>query len=167
MQVPEGRPTSENTEANLKKLVSLFALILSSQFLVAADTHYTLLIMGNKAGYETATTGPNGELQLYYEFNDRGRGPKITEKIVLDKDGIPTLIENSGNDYMKAPVVEKFSLVNGTASWKNRAEEGQKAASGKAFYISISGVPEEGALLAKALLAAGGKLALLPSGEAS
>src|SRR5689334_21424237 len=113
----------------------LSVLILSSHFLVAADSRYTMQIMGNKGGYETATTGPNGELQLYYEFNDRGRGPKITEKIILDKDGIPTSIENSGNDYMKAPVIEKFSFANGTATWKNRAEEGQKAAPGKAFYI--------------------------------
>jgi len=150
----------------MKKLLPLFLLLLA-QAAAAADTHYTLLIMGNKAGYETSTAGPNGEVQLYYEFNDRGRGPKITEKLVFDKDGIPTRIENSGNDYMKAPVVEKFSLVNGTASWKNRAEEGQKPVAGKAFYISLSGVPEEGALLAKALLAAGGKLTLLPAGEAT
>jgi cytosine/adenosine deaminase-related metal-dependent hydrolase len=150
----------------MKKLFLLsIALFLSHS--ATADTRYTLLVMGNKAGYETSTTGPNGELQLYYEFNDRGRGPKITEKIVLGQRGIPTLIENSGNDYMKAPVVEKFSVANGTASWKNRAEEGQKAAAGKAFYISLSGVPEESALLAKALLASGGKLPLLPAGEAS
>src|SRR5438270_1899736 len=102
----------------MKKLFLLSTVLLFSHF-AAANTRYTLLIMGNKAGYETSAKGPNGELQLYYEFNDRGRGPRITEKIVLDKEGIPTLIENSGNDYMKAPVVEKFSLANGNASWKN------------------------------------------------
>jgi hypothetical protein len=169
VQVPEGTADlrSMKPEAHMKKFSLLFVLILSVQVLVAADTRYTLLIMGNKAGYETSTRSANGDLQLYYEFNDRGRGPKITEKIVLDKNGVPTSIENSGIDYLKAPVEEKFSLSSGHATWKNRAEEGQKAISGKAFYISISGVPEEGALLAKALLAGGGKLPLLPAGEAS
>ncbi|HZQ70739.1 MAG TPA: amidohydrolase family protein [Terriglobales bacterium] len=151
----------------MKKLFLLSIALILAHSAMAADSRYTMLIMGNKAGYETSARTANGELQLYYEFNDRGRGPKITEKIVLDKDGIPTRIENSGNDYMKAPVVETFSLANGAASWKNRAEEGQKNVSGKAFYVSVSGTPEEGALLARALLANGGKLALLPTGEAS
>ncbi|HVO82756.1 MAG TPA: hypothetical protein VMT28_18665 [Terriglobales bacterium] len=133
-----------------------------------ATTRYSLLIAGNKAGFETSSQNPDGSLQLYFEFNDRGRGPKVTEHIVLDKAGIPTQVENTGNDYLKAPVDEHFSVPGGVASWKNRAEQGQKKVSGKAFYVSICGVPEEGALLARALLAApGGRLPLLPEGEAS
>ncbi len=151
----------------MKKSLFLLAIVFTANVIFASDSRYTFLMMGNKAGYETSSRGPNGEQQFYYEFNDRGRGPKITEKITLDKDGLPISIETSGNDYMKAPVTETFSMANGTASWKNRAEQGQKAVSGKAFYVSLSGAPEEGALLAKALLAAGGKLALLPAGEAS
>ncbi len=131
------------------------------------EIRYSIVLMGNKAGFETSRQNADGSFELYYEFNDRGRGPKIDERISLDKDGLPTEIESSGNDYMKDPVEERFSVQHGHATWKNRAEQGKKVVSGKAFYVSLSGVPGETAFLAKALLASGGRLPLLPAGEAS
>jgi imidazolonepropionase-like amidohydrolase len=134
----------------------------------ATSTRYTFILSGNKAGYESSTRNPDGSLQIHFEFNDRGRGPNVNEKIRAGKDGIPTEIEITGVDYLKAPVDERFSLKQGVASWKNRSEEGQKNTKGKAFYASISGATEETGLLAQALLAAPGhKLPLLPEGEAS
>ena len=156
----------------LKKSVSLFYLL----FLAIAHAqvtpvenrpaNYTIFLAGNK-GFQTSARNADGSLQFYFEFNDRGRGPRITERVVLDSRGIPTQIENSGNDYDKSPVDEHFMLKDGKATWKNRAEKGEKAASANDFYVSISGTPEESALLARALLAAGGRLPLLPAGEAS
>ena len=128
---------------------------------------YTVIIAGNKSGFATSTPNPDGSLQSYFEYNDRGRGPKVTEHVVLDPSGIPTQIDNTGNDYDKAPVEEHFTLKNGSATWKNRAEQGQKQAPANAFYVSLSGTPEESGLIAHALLAAGGRLPLLPAGEAS
>ncbi len=134
----------------------------------ANAARYTILMAGNKAGFETSGQDPDGRWQFYYEFNDRGRGPATTERITLDKAGIPISVENTGIDYYKAPVDEHFTLQNGTATWKNRAEDGQKQTATPAFYVSISAAPEEVGLLAKALLAAPGqKLSLLPAGEAS
>src|SRR6476646_10558742 len=134
----------------------------------AKATRYSFILVGNKAGYESSTRNPDGSLQIHFEFNDRGRGPNVNEKIRIGKDGIPTEIEITGVDYVKAPVEERYSLKQGVASWKNRSEEGQKKISGKAFYTSISGASEEVALLAQALLAAPQhRLALLPAGEAS
>ena len=150
-------------------LFLLLAPLCAAQATSSASTvtRYTLMLAGNKAGYETATRNPDGSLDLYYEFNDRGRGPNIIEHLVLDKSGLPAGIHNTGNDYLKAPVEENFSVKNGVASWKNRAEQGESKLTGKAFYISISGAPEESAVLARALIGNGGRLALLPSGEAS
>lgn len=129
---------------------------------------YTYILVGNKAGFESSTHNADGSWQIHYEFNDRGRGPSINEKIVTGKDGIPLSLDNSGIDYYKVPVEEHFSFKQGAANWKNRAEEGQKSVAGKAFYVSIAGSSQEGALLAQALLAASGhKLTLLPEGEAS
>ncbi|HSK43274.1 MAG TPA: amidohydrolase family protein [Candidatus Binatia bacterium] len=134
----------------------------------ATTTRYTFILSGNKAGYESSTRNPDGSLQIHFEFNDRGRGPNVNEKIRVGKDGIPVEVEITGVDYLKAPVDERFSLKQGVASWKNRSEEGQKNTNGKAFYASISGASEETGLLAQALLAAPGhKLPLLPAGEAS
>ena len=133
-----------------------------------AALRYSFLMAGNKAGFESATHNPDGSWQVHYEFNDRGRGPKIDESIVVGNDSIPTSLQNTGVDYLKSPVDEHFSLVQGRASWRNRAEQGERALSGRAFYVSIAGSTQETALLAKALLAAPGhKLALLPEGEAS
>jgi imidazolonepropionase-like amidohydrolase len=134
----------------------------------AGAVRYTFILAGNKAGYESSTRNADGSLQVHFEFNDRGRGPSIDERIVIGKDGIPTELKSSGVDYLKAPVEEQFSLKQGAASWKNRSEEGRKEVNGKAFYVSISGTSEESALLAKALLASPGhKLPLLPEGQAS
>lgn len=131
-------------------------------------TRYTLVLSGNKSGFESSTRNRDGSLQIHFEFNDRGRGPSINEKIVTTKDDIPLEIENSGVDYLKSPVAEHFSLKQGNASWKNRSEEGQKHISGNAFYVSVSGASQESGILARALLAAPShKLPLLPEGEAS
>jgi hypothetical protein len=149
-----------------KKLVVLFCVMAvsagkgqtNSHAAASAPTRYTIFLAGNKAGFETSSRNPDGSLEFYYEYNDRGRGPKITEHIVLDGQGIPAHLENTGIDYEKAPVDEHFSLTNGSVAWKNRAEQGRQRISAKAFYVSISGAPEEGALLARALLSAGGGL---------
>ena len=75
--------------------------------LAGAVTRYTVILVGNKAGFETSTRKPDGSLALYYEFNDRGRGPKVTEQVVLDNNRIPIRVKNTGNDYLKAPVEEQ------------------------------------------------------------
>jgi hypothetical protein len=51
-----------------------------------------------KAGFETSGRNPDGSLEFYYEFNDRGRGPKVTEDIVPDGQGIPAQLENRSWD---------------------------------------------------------------------
>lgn len=134
----------------------------------SADTkRYAVLMMGQPAGAETSTVTQSGERRITFEYNDRGRGPKLTSRIALAPDGTPTLIETNGNDYYKGAVTERFSLDGGRAVWKNKAEEGERALAGRAFYVSMDGSPEENALLARALLAApGGRLPLLPEGEA-
>jgi imidazolonepropionase-like amidohydrolase len=161
----------DSSEEFMKKLaVVVFCLLTNAAFSQTAAekaTRYTILLAGNKAGYETSSQNSDGSLKLYYEFNDRGRGPKITESITLDKDGFPLNIDTSGVDYLKAPTQERFTLKDGVASWKNRSEQATRNNVSRAFYVSLSGVPEEGALLARAALAAGGKITLLPAGEAS
>jgi hypothetical protein len=115
-----------------KKLVVLFCLLVvsaangqtNSGSAASTAIRYTVFLAGNKAGFETSSRDPDDSLQFYYEFNDRGRGPKITEHIVLDGQGIPTHLENTGIDYEKAPVDEQFSSTNGSVAWKNRAEQG-------------------------------------------
>src|SRR4029077_6131789 len=54
------------------------------------------------------------------------------------------------------------------ATWRNRAEQGEKPLSGEAFYVPVNGPPEMLGVLARALLKAPQhRLALLPAGEAA
>src|SRR5262249_47497995 len=158
----------------MRKLTLLVGVLILNLFSLVASisgqqpTRYSVLMMGKPAGIQTTTIKPEGVREFSFEFNDRGRGPKLTSIIKLNAHGIPISVANSGNDYLKAPVAENFSLADGLAHWKNNAEAGEKKLAAEAFYNSMNGVPEEEALLAAALLKSASKrLALLPEGEAS
>jgi imidazolonepropionase-like amidohydrolase len=132
----------------------------------ATADRYSVLLMGNLAGQQAVWTASDGALHMFFQFNDRGRGPKTTTILKLGSDGIPVSETVAGNDYLKSPVDENYSLEAGTAHWKNDDEKGEKKISAPAFYSSLNGGPSEIALLIRAALQNGGKIALLPEGEA-
>jgi imidazolonepropionase-like amidohydrolase len=133
-----------------------------------AQRRYTVLIMGNPAGVQTTRVGPDGEHEFTFEYNDRGRGPKLHATIRLNERGLPVSLTASGNDYLKAEVQEEFTWSDSVARWQNNGERGERKLASPAFYLSLSGIPEELGLLAAALLEAEDqRLALLPEGEAS
>jgi imidazolonepropionase-like amidohydrolase len=125
---------------------------------------YTVLMSTNAAGSQVVTTRGN-EVVVDFEYNDRGRGPKTHSVIRLDDRGIPESMVTTGNDYLKTPIEERLTTTGSTVAWKNSSEAGQAATPG--FYASMYGPPEETAILARALLNAGGRLPLHPGGEAS
>lgn len=127
---------------------------------------YSVLIMGSLAGQQATWTTPDGKVHAFFQFNDRGRGPKTTSLITLDSKGIPIAESISGNDYLKSAVHEVFSIDGQTARWTNTAEHGQKKVAAPAVYIAMNGAPSEIALLVHAALVNGGSIALLPAGEA-
>ena len=87
---------------------------------------YSMLLMGNLAGQQAVWTASDGTLHMFFQFNDRGRGPKTTSIFKLDANGIPIAETITGNDYLKSPVDESFTNAGGTARWKNNAEQGEK-----------------------------------------
>ncbi len=128
---------------------------------------FSAFLGGNRAGFHTACRMPDGSHEYIFAFNDRGRGPSIRSRIVLDERGIPTSLTVDGHDYLKNPIAERFSLTDGKAAWKNKVEEGERRLEAPAFYLSQSGTPAELPLLARAMIVAPGQsLALLPQGEA-
>jgi imidazolonepropionase-like amidohydrolase len=131
----------------------------------ATAEHFSVLIMNNAAGQQAVWTAADGSLHIFFQFNDRGRGPKTTSILKLDPTGIPVEETVKGNDYLKSTVDETFSIASGKASWKNTAEQGTKQVSGPGFYSALNGAPAELGLLASAALHNGGKIALLPEGE--
>ena len=124
-----------------------------------------ILIQGNPSGSQTVQGAPATAAE--YSYNDRGRGDHIIAQWKLDAHGVLTDYRAHGNDYMKAPVEEAFGVAAGKAGWKNRAEHGETAFDGSAFYIPLSAPPEISGVLARALLQAPQqRLKLLPAGEA-
>jgi hypothetical protein len=142
------------------------ALAAHSSAEAAKPERWNVRIMGNDAGFMTVEREAGGAIRTHFEYNDRGRGPKVDSRLVLGADGTPSSLAVDGNEYYKGPVAERFTRDGGRATWKNRAEQGESAAGGGAFYSSYDGTPNEiGFLVAAAARAPGGRMALLPTGS--
>jgi hypothetical protein len=84
---------------------------------------------------------------------------------VLDPNGLPLRVDETGNDYLKAPVDEHFEVKDGVAHWKSTAENGEAPAG--AFCVSNNGAASElGFLVAALERAHGAPVHLFPAGEA-
>jgi imidazolonepropionase-like amidohydrolase len=131
----------------------------------ANATRYSVLMMGNQAGVNIVWRTEDDVTHAFFAFNDRGRGPRMTETYSTSPDGTLKSFDLSGNDYFKTPVTETFAVANGRATWKNQGESGSKEA-GRALYVPFNGGPADSGLILRAALANGGSVALLPEGEA-
>lgn len=126
-----------------------------------------ILTMGAKAGFQEARYADDGSAKVHFEFNDRGRGPKMDSEYRVGTDAAVVSITNKGNDYFKGPVDETFSREGAKVSWKNSAEDASQDLTRPAFYLSLNSAPEEFVLLARALLKSESKsLDILPAGNA-
>jgi len=127
---------------------------------------YDWLTAGAVSGSQVLQIRVDGSRVSDFEFNDRGRGPKIHDEVRFAGDGSVRSLQVSGNSYMGAPVDESFAVADGQARWHSTLESGEAPAG--PFYVPNDGSPEQRAILARALLAAPGqKLDLLPAGTAS
>jgi imidazolonepropionase-like amidohydrolase len=129
-------------------------------------TIYLQVVDKTPSGQDAVWTTSDGTVYEFYQFNDRGRGPKTYSTYRLDGRGIVSFEETKGVDYMKNPVNETFRMRGGTATWKNQAEDGHQDKSAERYFVDLDGGPVSSFLLVKALLMNGNKLSLLPGGEA-
>ncbi len=144
-------------------LLSLFAANGIPAAFAQTTLRYTFISKGKPSGSEVDTFTGN-TIESHFEFNDRGRGPKIVARYTINPAGLPIATDITGNDYLKAPVDEHFSTANGASHWKSTSEDGQSTAIG--FYLSNNGPAIESALLVAALVKANkAPIALLPAGQ--
>ena len=153
------------------RLITLSVFVLAISLLWTSDSaalqtfRYSIVSNGKTAGSEVDTYAPDGHIDSTFEFNDRGRGPKIAAHYVVGVDGSPVRTDITGNDYLKAPVDEHFAVESGIGHWKSTSENGQAPAPG--FYVSNNGSAAESAFLVSALLKAkNAPVKLFPAGEA-
>lgn len=149
----------------MRPLISVLIFTLSAAFVFAqTDTiEYSIVAAGNIKGFDKLWKNPDGSYNEWYQYNDRGRGDSLRIVYRQDPEGFPTLINAGGNDYMKNKVSEEFSLQNGIAKWKNKAEDEERTINGKMFF---SGLNSGGGDMIKALKANNNKINMLPYGTA-
>jgi imidazolonepropionase-like amidohydrolase len=128
---------------------------------------WMLLVDKTPAGQNAVWTTPDGDVHEFFQFNDRGRGPKTYSTYRLDSHGVISFEETKGVDYMKNPVDETFGIQSGDATWKNQSENSHQGNADGRFFVGLDAGPAGSYLLAQALLKNGGTLPLLPGGEAT
>ncbi|HST08287.1 MAG TPA: amidohydrolase family protein, partial [Gemmatimonadaceae bacterium] len=139
--------------------------LLAQRAASADTTQFVVLFSDHNAGH-LKVWKDGSETVSDYEYNDRGRGPRIVERYATNPDGYLTDVSIIGHNYYKDSVDEHYNYQNGIAHWKNHVE-GQDSARGPiTFYSSLDGTPAETDPLLEALFKAGGKpVALFPTGD--
>ncbi len=135
---------------------------------IAADRveRTTIQILGNRAGYQEAVYRDDGSVTVHYEFNDRGRGPKLDATYQVADDGTVSRSKIEGVAYFKTPVAETFERTSTSTRWKNGSEDQTSDQALPGFYLGLDATPEESVLMARALLAAPNhEMPMLPVGS--
>lgn len=130
----------------------------------AAPARLSIIANGEVTGYVSAEER-DGRTVVDYHVDNNGRGPKHREEIVLGADGVPVEWSVAGTSLMGGPVQEKFRWADGVAAWSSQADQGEAKALRPPLYILNDDSPWAEGVYARAALAAGGTLAVLPSGE--
>ncbi len=133
----------------------------------SGDTaRYVVLFSDRPAGYYKEWWS-GGDLRSVFEFNDRGRGPHQEATLHPGPTGLPIGLTIVGHNYVKDTVDERLTTAGGTVTWQSRFEQGSQSADSQAFYIAAAETPIGSQLLIQAAIKKGGRIALLPSGEAA
>ncbi len=127
----------------MKSLCLLFFVAIPVALPAQDTVQYSIVSSGKQVGRHWVYSDAVNSYQLFYEFNDRGRGPQQKVKVITNADGLPVYRALGGVDYFKAPVLETFELKDGTAHWKNNIENGEKQVSTPVLYSALNATPAE------------------------
>ncbi|KDA01229.1 amidohydrolase family protein [Hyphomonas oceanitis] len=120
---------------------------------------------GENVGYVKAT-GKGDATDVEYYVDSNGRGPKHSEHLVVDAQGIPTEWTIAGTSLMGGDVSETFEFHDGIATWKSQADSGVQNQDAPALYAVNDGSPWANYVYVKALLAdPDHSMAVIPSGQ--
>lgn len=129
---------------------------------------YDWLTNGTVSGGLVVTIIDEQHREVRFEFNDRGRGPKLSEQIRLGESGELLELTIKGHSYMGAQVEEHFVRDATAARWTSTIERGESANPQNAMYLAADGSLEQTAMLVRrALESPGQRVSLLPEGEAT
>lgn len=123
------------------------------------------IVSNNEIIGHVAAETRDGRTIVDYHVDDNGRGPKHREEIILGPNGVPTDWRVNGTSLMGGPVEESYRWANGRAFWSSQAETGSIESNEPLLYILNDDSPWADGIYARAALAAGGELAVLPGGS--
>jgi len=127
---------------------------------------YALIASGKRIGTMTVSTG-GARVDVDWRVDDNGRGAKLREKVELGPDGVPRRWTIEGTSEAGAPVRETFELRGTRATWTSLDDSGDMEVKGAPLYLPNNSSPWNLGLMLRLLLAApGGRLPVLPAGEA-
>ncbi|MEP2240190.1 MAG: amidohydrolase family protein [Maribacter sp.] len=127
---------------------------------------YDVVFRENIAGKYEKTILSDGSLQYTYNYTDRGRGPEITEDIVLNDQNYIISESITGVNYLKDSINESFKGSSGSASWSNPMSKDEADFEGDKLYFRHDGSPAVYEILAQLLVKSENKkINLYPKGE--
>jgi hypothetical protein len=130
----------------------------------ATRRRFNIVMMSRPSGFSETTIHPDGMHEEVLEIVQNGRGPKVRSKLTFATDGTLATFAATGQNEMGTTVDEKFVIDGGVAKWMGIEENGEAKANG--FYLPRAPSMDAMIALVEAIEKHGGKLALLPSGEA-
>ena len=149
----------------MKSLLAGLLLAISASAFADSTVDYDIVFSGKKSGTMQTVIRDDGRRQVTLSYRDNGRGPDLVERIALLPEGGFRSYRQTGVSTFGAKVDERFELSGSKARWSSPAERGERAIEGPAVYLPTDGSPEAIAVVVRATLGAGGRLAALPGGE--
>lgn len=132
----------------------------------AADSvEYDVIFAGHHSGTQTTTVAADGSIRTTLSYRNNGRGPDLEERITLAPDGTFASFRATGTSTFGSKIDESFARRGDRVVWRSSADRGERRIDGRAQYLPVDGSFEAGAVLARALLAAGRPVAALPGGQ--
>jgi hypothetical protein len=150
------------------RLFALMTLALSSTPLAAAIYEYRALMQNSDIGhYRVERNGQTASVS--FDIKQNGRGPTISETILLDEDDTPLAWTITGRTTFGNAVDERFERTAAGVTWRDLSGPGSiSGEDAPRYYVAQNGSPFDVSLLAKALLAKPDRrLPVAPSGTAT
>jgi Amidohydrolase family len=115
------------------------------------DETFTVIFGSNKVGYlKTHTLGDT--ITIDYDYKNNGRGPTMSERIVLNTSGYPIQWDILGNTTFGNAIEEHFTLKGTLASWVDATGADSTSVEQAKMYVNQSGSPYASILTARLLL---------------
>lgn len=150
----------------IRHCLLLVALVLAGAVDAApVEQRYSVLVAGTRVGHLVASIDAD-RIGIDFDFKNNGRGPTMTEALVLGDDGLPVAWTIEGTTTFGSRVEERFAWDGEQARWTDATGSGEATLGAARLYIGQGASPWALGVYARALLAdADRSLPVLPAGE--